>query len=69
LLAYAHIIAILALVVFHTSEAALCLIEGMNAAIVRRLGHLDLFSLLAAGAVLATGFVRTWWGIKGTAWY
>jgi len=29
----------------------------------------DLFNLLAAVAVLGTGFARTWWGIKGTAWY
>jgi putative membrane protein len=24
---------------------------------------------IAAGAVLLTGIARTWWGIKGTAWY
>ena len=37
LLAYAHFIAILSLVVFLTSEAALCRSEWLNAAAVRRL--------------------------------
>lgn len=69
LLAYFHIAAILALVVFLTSEAALCRAEWMNAAVVRRLARIDLIYLFAAIAVLATGLARTWWGIKGTAWY
>lgn len=41
-LAYAHLLAILSLVVFLSSEAALCRAEWMNEAVVRRLGRLDL---------------------------
>jgi putative membrane protein len=69
LLAYVHFAAILAVTVFLTSEAALCRTEWMNAAVVRRLGRVDLLYLLAAMALLATGLARTWWGIKGPAWY
>lgn len=68
-LAYAHFAAILSLVVFITSEAALCRPEWLNAAVVRRLGRLDLFYLGAAVAVLLTGLARTYWGMKGGAWY
>ena len=69
ILAYAHFIAILTLVVFLSSEAALCRVEWMNAAVVRRLVRLDLIYLVAAIAVLLTGVARTLWGIKGTPWY
>ena len=69
LLAYFHISAILAVVVFLTSEAALCRPEWMNAAVVRRLGRVDFLYMVAAIALLATGIARTWWGVKGTAWY
>ena len=69
LLAYAHFVAILMLVVFVTSEAALCRPEWMNAAVVRRLARLDLIYLIAAIAVLATGLARTWWGMKGVDCY
>lgn len=69
LLAYAHFIAILSLVVFLTSEAALCRPEWMNAAVVRRLGRLDMIYMFAAIAVLATGLLRTWLGVKGFGWY
>jgi putative membrane protein len=69
LLAYAHFVAILALVVFLTSEAALCRAEWLNAAVVRRLGTVDLWYLGSAIAVLATGVARTIWGMKGAAWY
>lgn len=69
LLAYAHFVAILMLVVFVTSEAALCRPEWMNAAVVRRLARVDLIYLIAAIAVLATGLARTWWGMKGADWY
>ena len=37
LLAYAHFVAILSVVVFVTSEAALCRVEWLNAAVVHRL--------------------------------
>jgi putative membrane protein len=69
LLAYAHFVAILTLVVFITSEAALCRPEWMNAAVVRRLARVDIIYMVAAIAVLATGFARTYWGVKGFAWY
>lgn len=69
LLAYAHFLAILTLVVFISSEAALCRIEWMNAKVVERLAVVDRVYGIAAGAVLLTGLARTWWGIKGTSWY
>ena len=69
LLAYAHFVAILTLVVFITSEAALCRPEWMNAAVVRRLARVDVIYMIAAIAVLATGFARTYWGAKGFEWY
>ncbi len=69
LLAYAHFAAILMLVVFVTSEAALCRPEWMNAAVVRRLARVDMIYLVAAIAVLATGLARTCWGAKGVGWY
>ncbi|CAH0356218.1 DUF2214 family protein [Aquabacterium sp. CECT 9606] len=69
LLAYAHFVAILTLVVFITSEAALCRPEWMNAAVVRRLARVDVIYMVAAIAVLATGFARTYWGVKGFGWY
>jgi putative membrane protein len=68
-LAYLHLGAILTLVVFITSEAALCRAEWMNAAIVERLVRVDLIYGIAAAAVLLTGVARTWWGVKGTVWY
>jgi putative membrane protein len=69
LLAYAHFLAILTLVVFISSEAALCRTEWMNAKVVERLGKVDMVYGIAAGVVLLTGLARTWWGIKGTGWY
>jgi putative membrane protein len=69
LLAYAHFLAILTLVVFISSEAALCRPEWLNAKIVERLALVDRVYGIAAGGVLLTGLARTWWGIKGTAWY
>lgn len=69
LLAYAHFIAILSLVVFLTSEAALCRPEWINAAVVRRLARVDTIYMFTAIAVLATGVARTVWGLKGAGWY
>ena len=69
LLAYAHILAILTMVVFLASEAALCRTEWLNAAVVEMLGKIDLIYGLSAATVLLTGVARAWWGIKGTAWY
>jgi putative membrane protein len=69
LLAYIHIVAILTVTVFLTSEAALCRPEWMNAAVVRRLVRLDFIYLLGAIALLLTGLARTYWGVKGFGWY
>lgn len=69
LLAYLHISALLAVVVFLSSQAALCRPEWINAAAVKRLQRLDLIYLIAAMALLATGLARAWWGIKGNGWY
>ena len=69
LLAYAHFLAILGMVVFLSAEAVLCRPQWLNAAVVERLGKVDLIYGIAAGAVLLTGVLRTWLGMKGAAWY
>jgi putative membrane protein len=69
ILQFLHISAILALVVFITSEAAICRPEWMNADIVNRLVRVDRIYGIAAMAVLVTGFIRIYWGSKGAAWY
>lgn len=69
ILAYLHLLAILTMVVFVASEAALCRVEWMNAAVVERLAKIDMVYGIAALTVLATGIARTVWGVKGTAWY
>ncbi len=69
ILAYLHLLAILTMVVFISSEAALCRVQWLNAAVVERLAKIDLVYGVAAIMVLATGIARTVWGVKGTAWY
>jgi putative membrane protein len=69
LLAYLHLAVILALVVFISSEAALCRKEWMNAAVVRRLARLDLIYLGMLGLVTVSGLARIVWGMKGSEWY
>lgn len=69
LLAYLHILAILTMVVFLASEAALCRVDWLNAKVVERLSKIDMVYGIAAVAVLATGFARTYWGAKGMGWY
>ena len=68
-LAYLHLLAILTMVVFVASEAALCRVQWLNAAVVERLARVDRIYGFAALAVLATGLARTLLGVKGTAWY
>ena len=68
-LAYLHLLAILTMVVFIASEAALCRIEWINAAVVERLARVDMVYGIAAVLVLLTGVLRTWLGVKGTGWY
>ena len=69
LLACIHLLAILTMVVFLSSEAALCRSEWLNAAVVQRLARLDLLYGIAALAVLATGLARVFLGAKGAGWY
>ena len=69
ILAYLHIAAILTLVVFISSEAALCRPEWMNAEVVHRLVTVDRVYGVAALAVLLTGFARIYLGVKGAGWY
>ncbi|MES2975697.1 MAG: DUF2214 family protein [Pseudomonadota bacterium] len=69
LLAYAHLLAILTMVVFLASEAALCRGEWLNAAVVERLARVDMIYGIASVAVLLTGLLRTWLGAKGMGWY
>jgi len=69
ILQFLHLSAILALVVFITSEAAICRPEWMNAQIVERLVRVDRIYGIAAMTVLVTGLVRIYWGTKGAGWY
>ena len=69
LLAYAHLLAILTMVVFLASEAALCRSEWLNAAVVQRLAKIDMVYGIASVAVFVTGLMRVFMGVKGAAWY
>ena len=68
-LAAFHLLAILTLVVFLTSEAALCRAEWMNPAVVKRLARLDLIYGITAAVLLVTGLARLYLGVKGLSWY
>jgi putative membrane protein len=69
LLAAAHLLAILTIAVFITSEAALCRSDWLNAKVVERLVSVNRIYLVGLLAVLLTGLARTWWGMKGAGWY
>jgi putative membrane protein len=69
LLAYAHLLAILTMVVFLSSEAALCRPEWLNARVIERLPRVDAVYGIAAGAVFLTGLARIFLGAKGAAYY
>lgn len=69
LLAYLHWLAIFTMVVFLTSEAALCRVEWINARVVERLARVDMVYGISAVVVLLTGLARTAWGMKGMGWY
>jgi len=69
LLAYAHILAILMMATFVTSETVLCRKEWINPAAVERLVVVDLLYGISALVLLATGLARSWWGVKGAQWY
>lgn len=68
-LAAFHLVAILTFVVFLSSQAALCRMEWMNAAVVERLARLDVIYGVAAVLMIASGIARLIWGIKGASWY
>lgn len=68
-LASLHLLAVLTLVVFLSSKAALCRVEWMNAAVVRRLARLDVVCAWVALALLLSGIARLAWGVKGWEWY
>ncbi len=68
-LAALHLVAILTFVVFLSSQAALCRMEWMNAAVVERLARLDVIYGMAAMLMLGSGLARLIWGIKGVSWY
>ncbi|MCM2346400.1 MAG: DUF2214 family protein [Acidovorax soli] len=68
-LAALHLVAILTLVVFLSSQAAVCRIEWLNAAVVERLVRLDVIYGVTAFVLLLTGLARVVWGIKGMSWY
>lgn len=69
ILAYLHLLAILALVVFLASQAALCRSEWLNEKAVIRLSRVDMVYGIAALLVLATGVARIFWGVKGPSYY
>ncbi|HET8747430.1 MAG TPA: DUF2214 family protein [Ramlibacter sp.] len=69
ILAFLHLSAIFALIVFSTSEAALCRAEWMNEQIVQRLVRVDRIYWIALIAIVLTGLARVIWGIKGSGWY
>ena len=68
-LAFFHISAFLGWIVFASAQAALCRAEWVNAAVVQRLGRLDLILWIATAAVLLSGLARIYWGAKGATWY
>ena len=53
ILAYLHLLAIFTLIVFLTSEAALCRPEWMNEGVVRRLAMVDRVYGIAAGTLVS----------------
>lgn len=69
LLAAFHILAILTLVVFISSAAALCRPEWFNGAVLERLARIDRIYGIVALLVLLSGLARTFWGMKGMDWY
>ena len=69
ILAAVHLTVILTLVVFLSSQAALCRMEWLNAAVVERLARLNVIYLIIAVLMIASGIARVVWGVKGPSWY
>eukprot|EP01034_Spumella_vulgaris_P006239 gene6239-7949_t len=59
-LAALHLVAILTFVVFLSSQAALCRMEWMNAAVVERLARLDVIYGVAGALMIASGVASFW---------
>lgn len=68
-LAALHILAILTVIVFQSSQAALCRQEWMNEAVVHRMRKLDKIFWTVAIIVVLTGVLRLFLGAKGLQWY
>jgi putative membrane protein len=68
-LAYLHLSAVLAMVVFSTSQAALLRAEWLNAAAVQRLRLVSRIYQVCLLALLLTGLARMGLGVKGAHWY
>lgn len=68
-LAFFHISAFLAWIVFGSSVTAICRHDWLNEAVVQRLNRLNRTLWIATLFVFLTGFARTWWGAKGFDWY
>jgi putative membrane protein len=69
LLAYIHLAAMLAMVVFATSQAALLRTEWLNAAVLQRLRVVNRIYLGSLAVLLLSGLLRMTLGVKGLAWY
>ena len=69
ILSYLHLSAILAMVVFITSEGAICRPEWFNAAVLKRMLRVDLIYMICGAAVAITGVTRIILGAKGADWY
>ena len=69
ILSYLHLSAIPAMVVFITSEGAICRPEWFNAAVLKRMLHVDLIYMICGAAVAITGVTRIILGAKGADWY
>lgn len=69
LLAGLHLAAVLALVVFSTSQAALLRPAWFNAEVVARLVVVNRIHAVCLLALLLTGAARMAWGVKGWDWY
>ena len=68
LLAYTHFVAIIGTVSTVVVEAVLCR-PGLTLPWAQRLGRVDLFYLVMAALALTTGFLRVFFGIKGSTFY
>ena len=67
-LAYFHVVAILTMTVFISSQAALCRPEWLNAAAIHRLVVVNRIYLVGLLLVILSGLARMAWGGKGMAW-